>query len=233
MRGTIEKLRQVPLLATLQDSELLALVPCTEIRAFRAGERLQCEGDRLPAALHALLSGSLRVSRMASDGKETIFRVLGEGEIFAAPALFGNGIAPADVTAETDSETIEVQRGALLEAIRSDPAIALKMLEILNRRLQQLHNTVHGLMSERAIARLARYLDTAATEGGTDTTAAGDVLRERLSYYRIARSIGITYEECVRLFRQIQTVVEYRRGGKITVKQRSVLKSLAGEVEAP
>ncbi|MEG3437260.1 Crp/Fnr family transcriptional regulator [Pannus brasiliensis CCIBt3594] len=231
MLGSIEKLRQVPLLATLQDSELLSLAPFTEIRAFRAGEILQHEGDRLPAALHALLSGSLRVSRLAIDGKETIFRVLGKGEIFAAPALFGNGIAPATVTAETDSETIEIQREALLDAIRVNPEIALKMLEILNRRLQRLHDTVHGLMSERAIARLARYLVTAATEGGTDTTAAGDVLRERLSYYRIARSIGITYEECVRLFRQIRTVVEYRRGGKITIKQWSVLKSLARDAE--
>ncbi|NJM68291.1 MAG: winged helix-turn-helix domain-containing protein, partial [Acaryochloris sp. RU_4_1] len=36
-------------------------------------------------------------------------------------------------------------------------------------------------------------------------------------YYQIARSIGITYEECVRLFKQLQEVVSYRRGGKITI----------------
>lgn len=185
------------------------------------------EGDRLPAYLFALLSGSLRISRTAVTGKESIFRILASGEIFAAPALFGNGIAPATVTAVEDCQVIMVQRQALLESIALNPEIAFKMLAIFNQRLQQLHDTVHGLMSERAIARLAHYIDVAATEHGTDATADGEVLRDRLSYYQIARSIGITYEECVRLFKQIQTVVEYRRGGKIALKQWQVLKAIA------
>ncbi len=52
---------------------------------------------------------------------------------------------------------------------------------------------------------------------GTDVTEHGLQLRSRLPYYQIARSIGITYEECVRLFKQIQAVFIYQRGGKILV----------------
>ncbi|PSB27633.1 hypothetical protein C7B82_16270 [Stenomitos frigidus ULC18] len=57
-------------------------------------------------------------------------------------------------------------------------------------------------------------------------------LRSRLSYYQIARSIGITYEECVRLFKQIQTVVTYRRGGKLLVLDQAKLEAIANRQTA-
>ncbi|MEH2369441.1 hypothetical protein [Nostoc sp.] len=52
-------------------------------------------------------------------------------------------------------------------------------------------------------------------------------LRSRLPYYQIARSIGITYEECVRLFKQIQAGVTYQRGGKILVLDQMKLDAIA------
>jgi hypothetical protein len=42
---------------------------------------------------------------------------------------------------------------------------------------------------------------------GTDVTEHGLQLRSRLPDYQIAHSIGITYEECVSLFKQIQAGV--------------------------
>ncbi|MEH1892035.1 MAG: hypothetical protein V7K92_22150 [Nostoc sp.] len=72
---------------------------------------------------------------------------------------------------------------------------------------------MHGLASERAIVRLAQFIQAAAIAEGTDVTEHGLQLRSRLPYYQIARSIGITYEECVRLFKQIQAVVTSHRGG--------------------
>ncbi len=55
------------------------------------------EGDALRLCLYATIEGRIQVSRVAPTGKETIPRVLSAGEIFAAPALLGNGIAPATV----------------------------------------------------------------------------------------------------------------------------------------
>ncbi|WP_333298872.1 cyclic nucleotide-binding domain-containing protein [Microcoleus sp. M2_C6] len=63
-----------------------------------------------------------------------------QGDIFAAPALLGNGIAPATVTAETDVEVLTTEREVLLAAIRENPEIALRILAVFNQRLQQLHS---------------------------------------------------------------------------------------------
>ena len=57
---------------------------------------------------------------------------------------------------------------------------------------------MHGLVSERAVVRLARLIQYAAWQHGTDSTEAGEQLRVKLPYYQMARSIGITYEKCAR-----------------------------------
>ncbi|MGD1942197.1 MAG: Crp/Fnr family transcriptional regulator [Leptolyngbyaceae cyanobacterium] len=114
-----------------------------------------------------------------------------------------------------------------LAGFAQTPELALHLLAVFNQRLQQLHQRVHGLVSERAIARLVNYLESVADYGGTDSVANGEQLRSRLTYYQIARSIGITYEECVRLFKQLKPAVTYRRGGLITICDRDQLVRLS------
>ncbi len=227
MQATVEQLSRILVFGDLTLPELERLQPHTQVQHYSQTEIVMQEGDRLPAKLYALLSGSLQVVKTAITGKETILRTLPPGEIFAAPALLGDGIAPATVTAECDSQILTVKRDALLEAIQQTPEIALRMLMVFNSRLQQLHETVHGLVSERAIVRLARLIQYSATRYGTSPVAEGQCLKEKLSYYQMARSIGITYEECVRLFKSLKPVMAYSRGGKITVHDAQKLEAIA------
>ena len=226
MQATVEQLSKIRIFGDLEPSELEGLQPFSQVQHYQQGEILMQEGDRLPTRLYSLLMGSLRVTKTAPTGKETILRTLLAGEIFAAPAIFGNGIAPATVTAEQNCQILTVERDGLVDAIRQTPEIALRMLSVFNQRLQRLHNTVHGLVSERAIVRLAQFIQYFAAHYGTETTPEGQQLKVKLSYYQIARSIGITYEECVRLFKTIQSVVTYSRGGKITVLDSEALEAI-------
>ncbi len=226
MNATIEQLSQIMIFSQLQPVRLEQMREHTQIEKYPQGEMIFHEGDALPERLYGLVDGKIRVLRIASTGKETVLRTLSAGEIFAAPAFLGNGIAPATVSALVDCEIVTVKRGALLDAIRETPEIALTMLGVFNQRLQQLHDTVHGLVSERAIVRLTRFIQSAATEQGTQVTQQGVCLLANLPYYQIARSIGITYEECVRLFKQLHGVVNYQRG-KITILSQEKLDAIA------
>ena len=207
MQATLDQLTAVAIFANLQSIALARLQPCTQVRHYQPGETVMSEGEILPAKLYALAAGVIQIAKTATTGKETIFRTLSAGEFFAAPALLGNGIAPATVTAKSDCWVLTVEKSALLEAIQHYPDIALQMMQVLNQRIQQLHETVHGLVSERAIVRLARFIQHSALEFGTISSGSGQQLNAKLPYYQIARSIGITYEECVRLFKSIHTIV--------------------------
>lgn len=217
MKATVEQLASISVFTQLQLEQLTSLQPHTMVQIYQTGEIVSHEGDHLPARLYALVKGLLRVCKTATSGKETILRTLTSGEIFAAPALFGNGIAPATVIAESEAHVLMVDREALLTVIQANPEIALRMMAVFNQRLQQLHETVHGLVSERAIVRLARFIQQSAAEPEAQISQQGACLRLSFSYYEIARSIGITYEECVRLFKQLNALVSYSRGGRITI----------------
>ncbi|MCC5644091.1 Crp/Fnr family transcriptional regulator [Nostoc sp. CHAB 5824] len=217
MQASLEQLSQIIVFAGLETADKVSLQPYTQVQRHRKGEIIFHEGDRLPAKLYAVVNGSIQVTKTATTGKETILRALATGEIFAAPALLGNGISPATVTVESDCEILTVERDALLKAIGQNPEIALRMLTVFNSRIQQLHETVHGLISERAIVRLAKLIQYFAAESGTESTSQGKFLKVKLSYYRMARSSGITYEECVRLIKSLKSVIAYRRGGTIMI----------------
>ncbi|MBI4780829.1 MAG: Crp/Fnr family transcriptional regulator [Oscillatoriophycideae cyanobacterium NC_groundwater_1537_Pr4_S-0.65um_50_18] len=232
MKATVEQLASISVFTQLQLDQLASLQPHTTVRTYQTGEIVSHEGDRLPSRLYALIHGALRVSKTATSGKETILRTLANGDIFAAPALFGNGIAPATVIAESDAQVLMVDREALLAVIQTNPEIALKMMAVFNQRLQQLHEMVHGLVSERAIVRLARFMQYSAGESNP-VSQQGACLRLQLSHYEIARSIGITYEECVRLFKQLHAVISYKRGGKITILDWAGLDAIAHGTAEP
>jgi CRP-like cAMP-binding protein len=201
----------------LEPALLEQLAAHSRLKTYDINEVVFHEGDALSPCLYWLASGSLRMTKLSESGKETILRLLWADAVFAAPALFGDGRAPATATAMEPIQVLTIKREALLTGFREDPELALHLLSIFNQRLQHLHNRVHGLVSERAIVRLIHYLEYFAVSAGTEAVSEGQRLRSRLTYYQIARSIGITYEECVRLFKQLKGAVAYHRGGKITI----------------
>lgn len=210
MLATIEHLTKIHVFALVKPEELEQLVLYTQVHNYQIQEIIFHEGDSLPTKLYALASGRIQIKKTAATGKETILRILYTGDIFALHVLIGDGIAPATVVCEQDCEILTIERNALLEAIRQTPEIALQIMTVLNQRLQLLHNTIHGLVSERAIVRLARFIQCAMLQYGTDISKDGQILKVSLPYYIISRSIGITYEECVRLIGSIKSVVNYR-----------------------
>lgn len=223
----IEQLKEISIFTDVSTPSLIQLQSQMNLHFYRKEEIVAFEGDHLLPKLYVLLQGSLRLTRIGTTGKETLLRTINTGEIFAAPALFGDAIAPATITALLDSQVLAIEREALLDSIRQTPEIAIRILEVYNQRLQQMHSSIHDLISERAIVRLVHFLQYQAVQLGTVSDSKGEQLNRKLSHHQIARSIGITYEECVRLFGQLKDVISYRRGGIITVLDWERLMEIA------
>ncbi|MEM9271855.1 MAG: Crp/Fnr family transcriptional regulator [Cyanobacteria bacterium P01_F01_bin.143] len=224
--ASISQLQKISIFQDLAVEQLENLVPVSSVKEYQSEEIVIHEGDRLSPKLHALITGKLEIKKTTDSGKETVIRLIRSGELFAAPAIFGNGIAPATVVSQVKSQILTIEREALLSAISQTPEISLKILEVFNQRLQQLHNTVHGLTSERAIVRLVKLIQYYSDRDGTYTVTEGERLNMNLPYYQIARSIGITYEECVRLFKKLKGILIYQRGGKIIIQDRDKLEAM-------
>jgi CRP-like cAMP-binding protein len=186
------------------------------------------EGEYIPERLYCLMTGLLEIKKTStSTGKESVIRLIAAEEIFAASAIFGNGIAPATVLCIAPCQVLTIEREALLSVISQAPEISLKILAVYNQRLQELHNTVHGLITEKAIIRLVNLIRYYQDIYGTHSLKEGELLNVSLTYGQMANSIGISYEECARLFKQLKGVVSYRRGGKIIIQDRQKLTNFS------
>ncbi|KAM3092587.1 Crp/Fnr family transcriptional regulator [Phormidesmis sp. 146-12] len=227
MIATIEHLTKAAIFEQIALEELQTLQHQSQVHRYLQDEIVLHEGDRLPVKLHILLAGKLQVKKTAPNGRETLLRILLAGEIFAAPALFGDGLSPATIVAETDCEILLVEKSALLIVFQRNPEVAVRMLVTLTQRLNQLHQTIHGLVSERAIVRLAQMIQSTAAQYGTEPSPAGNRLNVTLSHYHIARTIGISYEECVRLIGRLKPTIEYKRGGYITILDAEALDAIS------
>lgn len=231
-QATPKQLQTLSIFAQLDLSTLAELSATSQLAQHPKGSYLIHEGDRFPKKLHALLGGQLLVKKTSPSGKETVLRQLYAGEMFAAPALFGDGIAPADVVALSAAQIVKIDKVALLNAIRNRPEISLNILSCFNQRLQEMHQTIHGLVSERAVVRLVRVIQYLAQRYGVESTAQGDRLNSKLPHQQLSRMVGISYEESVRLVnKELQGLVQYERGGTITIKDAVALRAQMAQIE--
>ncbi len=117
------------------------------VALFRKGE----DAD----SFYILDDGEIEISVTSSEGKKLSLEVLTSSEIFGEIGLFA-GRRTADATALRDSRLRRIRRVDVLAAIRTEPDLALQIIDLLCARLR----VVSEKLEERAFLplpiRLAR-----------------------------------------------------------------------------
>jgi CRP/FNR family transcriptional regulator, cyclic AMP receptor protein len=128
---------------TLADS-LQALARRGVQRHFEPGAILIREGDH-GDSLYVLLSGRLRVHGAGGqEGSEVTFGFCEAGDYVGEMGLDG-GVRSASVTAVLPSTCAVVNRQALLDHLREDPAFALAMMGKVIRRIRATSSALRRL----------------------------------------------------------------------------------------
>ncbi len=127
-------LASVPLFADLDQAELDGLEAFTFRKQFAAGEMIMEDG-RTGNGLYVVLSGSVEVVQGIASGRPQRLRVLGAGEPFGEIALLGDWKRSASVRAIDDVECMGMDRWAFLTHLKTKPALAIRMLQMLAGRL--------------------------------------------------------------------------------------------------
>ena len=108
--------------------------------------------------LYLLSEGRVKVYSLSETGKETLLRVLKEGDFVGEEALFGTGETLTYGQTLTKVRVCLIPRNAFLELLNRYPSISLKLLEEMNRRLQTLTRQTALESGSQVRARLIRYL---------------------------------------------------------------------------
>lgn len=212
------------LLASWGASELQDLLERATLCAMKKGDVLLHQGDR-GDYLIILLDGTIRVSMVASNGREIILDYLEAGSVLGEIALLDGGERTASATALGDGQYLKLGARAFREVLEKHPSVAWRLLRELARRLRNANNTIE---SDRAYAsgpRLARSLQRLVQNG-----AQGVALK--LSQSELGAFAGISREN---INRQLGAwadagVVELEHG-RVRVLDMDVLEEIAMAAE--
>lgn len=212
------------LLASWGTTELQDLLERATLFAMKKGDVLLHQGDH-GDYLIILLDGTIRVSMVASNGREIILDYLEPGSVIGEIALLDGGERTASVTAVGEGQYLKLGAKAFREVLEKHPSVAWRLLREMARRLRNANNTIE---SDRAYAsgpRLARSLQRLMQTG-----AEGVALR--LSQSELGAFAGISRENINRqLGAWADAGVVALEHGRVRVLNKEVLEEIAMAAE--
>jgi len=216
-------LRSVSLFRGLSDGALRHLAEQSRYCRFQAGEVLFYQGEP-GSACHIVMRGRLRVFVLGEDGRELAVRIFGPGEIVGEMALLEGLPRSANVEALEATETLELQRDALLYCLRNSPSLALSLLRDLSARLRYATEEAEGLASLTVAERLVRRLRKLAEWSGVPVPGGVRIVPP-MTQQELAALIGTSRESVNR------ALVQLRRRGKVRLESGWIVLLEDGDEE--
>src|ERR1700737_5668512 len=150
-------LRKHPSCCDLDPEALNQLCLYAKYSTLKRGAAIFSKGD--PGnSLFAVISGTVKISISSPDGRSAILNLIGAGEIFGEVALLDGLARTADATANTNCEIYVIDRREFLPFVRSQPALAMKFIELLCMRLRWTSDQVEEVILQNLPGRLASAL---------------------------------------------------------------------------
>src|SRR5215467_734618 len=166
------------------------------IRALAPGELLFRQGDQA-VAIYKVESGRLRLIRRTVDDHLVILHTARRGEFFAEASLFADAYH-CDAVAAAPSSVRVYPKQIVMEAMRTDPALAEAFMARLARQLQELRARMELRNIRSARDRVLQYLRLRAGTHGRSIAIEGHL-------QDIAAEIGITREALYRALASLET----------------------------
>ena len=150
-------LRKHPIFCDLEPEAFDQLCRYARPISLKRGAAIYSKGD--PGnSLYVVVSGTAKMSISSPDGRSAILNLIGPGEIFGEIALLDGRERTADATANTNCEVLVIDRREFLPFVRSQPALAMKFIELLCARLRWTSDQVEQVILQDLPGRLASAL---------------------------------------------------------------------------
>src|SRR5205085_9465156 len=150
-------LRKHPYFADLEPEAFDQLCRYAKHSTLKRGATIFSKGDP-GISLFAVISGTVKISISSPDGRNAILNLIGAGEIFGEIALLDGSARSADAIANTACELFTIDRREFIPFVRSQPALAMKFIELLCARLRWTSEHVEQIILQDLPGRVASAL---------------------------------------------------------------------------
>src|SRR5215470_9855982 len=177
-------LKTVPPFEFLPPPELARLAAAASLEYFPKDTTIISAGHRAADSLYVVHKGGVKLAMRTRVGKELVFDMRSEGEIFGLLSLMGRDIARLDVTAIEDTLCYTIPGSTMQELIAeykdvSDYLLRVSMTRYMDLTLRQLQQQTHLMGdTERLLYSLSiEDVVTKAVAVCPESTSIGDAAR--------------------------------------------------------
>lgn len=143
-----EVLRGAYLFEELSPAELQPFIDSMSIESYAPNEMIIGEGET-GADLYLILSGSVRVTKKATEDIEQVIGLLRKGEFFGEMALIDKKSRSASVYAHEKAELALFAHDAIYRVFEASPAVGFRVVrkfaEVLSLRLRDTDDKLKTL----------------------------------------------------------------------------------------
>ena len=198
----LELLSAMDIFQDLPEQDVAALMDATPMLTAVKGTVFYGEEDG-PEVLFLLKSGKVKLERGSPDGRKLTLAIVEKGTFFGEMSLVGQSLVGTQAVAIEDSVICALSRHDLQSLMLENPEVALRLIDVLARRLQQARDGLQEMVFNDVTGRVAGLLirladeETGVVEGYShqDLAAMVGCLRESftavLDRYRKTSAVEI------------------------------------------
>lgn len=195
----IQPLKDGYLLGPLTPTELDEVLAHATVRTLAPGERLFAQGDPC-THFFFVLSGIMKLCRMAPTGEEKVIELIRHGQYFAEAVMFMGGQYPVHAYALEAARLVALDSQHFLGLVRSNADLSLRLLSTMSRRMHGMINEIDNLTLHSGAQRVIGYLLDQLPEG----VAASPSVRLLVPKHVIASRLGIQPETLSRVLAKLR-----------------------------
>ncbi len=169
--------------------------------------------------LFLLKKGKIQAYTITAEGKRLIIETIGPGTFFGEMPLTAQSMHQTFAEATEDSLVCVLSRNDLEKLLQSKPSVAVRLVEILSRRLEEARTRLEESTLRNATARICQSLLRLAQ--GTSELPG-------LTHQELADSVGLSRETVTKVLNRLQAqgLVELGKK-KIIILDRTGLENAA------
>ena len=180
--------------SSLSKQEIQDLLQSSRRLILKSRDHLFRAGD-YSNDVYIVAEGCIRLSQVASTGKETILWFNFPGEIFGMAELWSGNQRQIYAVANEPTEVYSISSQDFTAFLGAHPEAAMKAIGVLSARVRALGHILVGLTSDNVETRIARlFMRFAAISSGARccaSTSSGELcVNVRLTHQDIANLIG-------------------------------------------
>ncbi|TDD98648.1 Crp/Fnr family transcriptional regulator [Flavobacterium cellulosilyticum] len=216
--------RQFSALKALNKDELVKLAACKTSHIIKKGAPLFEEGESVNG-IYCVTSGVCKMSKLSSNGKDQIVKLIKAGELIGQRSLISDEPANLTAVALEDMEVCFIPKSEVLSLFDANNQFSMNLMKTVCGDLKETSDHMVSISQKTVKERLAETLIYLEETFGKNEDGS---LHIQLSREELAGMVSTATESCIRLLSDFNKLglIELH-GKKITIIDSNKLKRIA------